>query len=129
MDERLTAGHLDEARTDFIDARNDVLEIHPLAAMKCILRIAPCAAQRTACQSNERTRQPRPGALALNGMEDLRHTEKITAAIHRVVHCLLLYRNRRGDSRSTELTRKSTFAGRSASRRIRYGYHAPPKGT
>jgi hypothetical protein len=27
------------------------------------------------------------------------------------------------------LARKSTFAGRSASRRMKYGYHSSPKGT
>src|SRR5690606_14134586 len=77
VDERLAAGDLDERRADLRDAVEDLLERHALAAVERVLGVAPHAAQRAAGQPHERAGQPRPGALALDGVDDLRDAEEI----------------------------------------------------
>src|SRR5690606_1014592 len=76
VDERLAAGELDERRAELRDAVEDLVERHALAAVERVLGVAPYAAQGAAGQPHERARQPRPGALALDGVEDLRDAEE-----------------------------------------------------
>src|SRR5690606_2400617 len=76
MDERLTAGQHDHGGTDLPHALDDLVERHLLAARERVLRAAPDAAQRTPGQAHERARDARPGALALDRVEDLRDAEE-----------------------------------------------------
>src|SRR5690606_29200484 len=81
----LAGGDLDELRAGVRGAVEDLVERHALAAVERVLGVARHAAQRAAGQPHERARQPRPGALALDGVEDLRDAEEIGG------RCLLVH--------------------------------------
>src|ERR1043165_6038249 len=65
------AGDLDEVAAVALDARDDVVELHPLAAGERVLGVAPAAAQVAAGEADEDARPPGVRRLALDGMEDL----------------------------------------------------------
>src|SRR5690606_27861349 len=69
-----------------LHAFDDLIERHLLAAMECVRGVAPRAAQRAAGETNERAGQARPGALALNGMEDFRDAQEIAVAVGLLTH-------------------------------------------
>jgi hypothetical protein len=67
--------HLHEIGWEGKDLLQNLVQTHAHAFMEGVLRVAPFAAEITACQSHKGTGTPGPSGLALDTEEDLVHEE------------------------------------------------------
>lgn len=121
VDQGFATGDLHQTATEALYPLQDPRERGFFPTVEGVLGVTPDAAKGASSKSNERAREPSPGGLSLNGVEDLGDAKVLLVDQWSSLVPLLGFgqRNPKGDSWITDPAKKSMFAGRSARRRIR----------